>query len=503
LSAATFTAFESQPTATVSFTRSGETSSTVSVNYATADGTAIAGLDYTARSGTIVFNPGETTKSVTIPIVNDNIFEGYENFTVNLSNAVGTNVSIISPGSSPVWISDSDQRPTVNVTNVSTSVMEPNLGGSTFANVQVQLTNPSVETVTVNFNTSNATATAGADFVAANGVVTFAPLETAKTIQVRILPDTVIEPSETFTVLITNPTNSTINAGQSTVTIRDLNHAAHVFDFDGDAKTDIGIFRPSGGEWWINRSATGSTLALQFGASTDVIAPADYTGDGKADIAFFRPSSGEWYVLRSDDFSFFALPFGTNGDVPVPADYDADGKADFAVFRPSSSNWFISQSSGAATRIFQFGVTGDAPVVADYDGDGKADVGIFRQAASGAEWWIQRSTAGSLAMQFGANTDKAVQGDYTGDGKADIAIWRPTTGEWLIVRSEDFSFYGFPFGANGDIVAPGDYDGDGKFDVTVFRPSSATWFISRTTAGTQIVQFGANGDRPLPNSFVP
>ena len=109
------------------------------------------------------------------------------------------------------------------------------------------------------------------------------------------------------------------------------------FDFDGDGKTDIGIFRPAGAasEWWINRSGNGQTFALQFGASTDRIAPADYTGDGKADIAFFRPSSGEWYVLRSEDFSFFALPFGTNGDVPVPADYDADGKADFAVFRPS------------------------------------------------------------------------------------------------------------------------------------------------------------------------
>ena len=277
------------------------------------------------------------------------------------------------------------------------------------------------------------------------------------------------------------------------------------FDFDGDNKTDIGIFRPVGvaSEWWINRSSNGQTFALQFGSSTDRIAPADYTGDGRTDIAFFRPTSGEWYVLRSEDFSFFALPFGTNGDVPVPADYDADGKADFAVFRPSSSTWFISQSSGAPTQIVQFGIAGDAPVVADYDGDGKADIAIFRQAAGGAEWWISRSTAGSLALQFGANTDEPVQGDYTGDGKADVAIWRPSNGTWLILRSEDFSFFGFPFGANGDVVAPGDYDGDGKFDPTVFRPSSATWFIARTTAGTQIVQFGATGDRPIPNSFVP
>ena len=140
--------------------------------------------------------------------------------------------------------------------------------------------------------------------------------------------------------------------------------------------------------------------------------------------------------------------------------------------------------------------------MADYDGDGKADIAIFRPAATGAEWWIQRSTAGSLAMQFGNPTDKAAQGDFTGDGKADIAIWRPSTGEWFIVRSEDGSFFGFPFGANGDTVAPGDYDGDGKFDAAVFRASSATWFIGRTTAGTQIVQFGANGDLPIPSSFV-
>ncbi len=118
------------------------------------------------------------------------------------------------------------------------------------------------------------------------------------------------------------------------------------FDFDGDAKTDLSIFRPGPGEWWINRSLNGTTFALQFGAGTDTIAPADFTGDGETDVVFFRPSTGQWFVLRSEDFSFYAFPFGTNGDVPVPADYDADGKADAAVFRPSRLTWFISKSTG-------------------------------------------------------------------------------------------------------------------------------------------------------------
>ena len=113
------------------------------------------------------------------------------------------------------------------------------------------------------------------------------------------------------------------------------------------------------------------------------------------------------------------------------------------------------------------------------------------------------STAGLLALQFGATTDKVVPGDYTGDGKADVAIWRPSTGQWLIIRSEDFSFFGFPFGISTDVPAPGDYDGDGKFDAAVFRPSSSTWFIGRTTAGTLIVQFGSVGDKPIPNAFIP
>ena len=272
------------------------------------------------------------------------------------------------------------------------------------------------------------------------------------------------------------------------------------FDFDGDNKTDVSIFRPGPGEWWYLKSSNGTNAAAQFGAGTDRITPGDFTGDGKADLAFFRPSTGNWFVLRSNDFSFFAFPFGLSGDVPMPADYDNDGKTDAAVFRPSTSTWFILNSGGSPTTIAPFGIAGDVPVAADYDGDGRADIAIFRPGPR--EWWIQRSTAGLIAFQFGAAGDKTVPGDYTGDGKADVAFWRPSTGEWFILRSENQSFFAFPFGVSTDIPSPGDYDGDGKIDAGVFRPSNSLWFVLRSTAGQLIVPFGQAGDLPVPNAFV-
>ncbi len=276
------------------------------------------------------------------------------------------------------------------------------------------------------------------------------------------------------------------------------------FDFDGDAKTDIGIFRPANGEWWINRSSNGSTFVFQFGTSTDKIVPADFTGDGKTDVAFWRGSNGQWFVLRSEDSTFYAFPFGANGDTPVPADYDADGKADAAVFRASNLTWYINKSTGS-TDIVGFGASGDKPVIADYDGDGKADIAIFRpNGATGAEWWIRRSSNSTVfATQFGTSTDKPTQGDFTGDSKADVAFWRPSNGTWYVLRSEDLSFYAFPFGANGDTPVAGDYDGDGKFDAGIFRPSNQNWFVQKSSGGTIIQQFGISGDLPLPSAFVP
>ncbi len=272
------------------------------------------------------------------------------------------------------------------------------------------------------------------------------------------------------------------------------------FDFDGDGKTDISIFRPSVGEWWYHRSSDNQVPAFQFGAETDKIVPADYTGDGRADIAVWRETTGEWFVLRSEDNSFYAFAFGANGDIPAPADYDGDGKADAAVFRPANGTWYINRSTGGV-KIEPFGLSGDVPVPADYDGDGSADIAVFRP--SDGNWWLKRSSAGLVAANFGNGNDKPAAGDYTGDGKADIAFWRPSTGEWFVLRSENASYYAAQFGMEGDIPTAGDYDGDGRIDTAVFRPSNSVWYVNRSTAGILFQQFGLSTDKPVPSAFVP
>jgi murein DD-endopeptidase MepM/ murein hydrolase activator NlpD len=270
------------------------------------------------------------------------------------------------------------------------------------------------------------------------------------------------------------------------------------FDFDGDGKTDVGVFRPQTGAWYYLRSSSNTLGSQAFGLSTDMIAPADYDGDGKTDVAVFRPSSGSWYLQRSTA-GFTGIAFGTNGDVPVPADYDGDGTADVAVFRPSTGIWYMQRSTAGFLAI-QFGQNGDIPVPSDYDGDGRADVSVYRDAVGA--WYLNRSTAGFTGIAFGSSGDKPVAGDYDGDSKADVAVFRPSTDTWFVLGTTA-GFSGFQFGAAGDIPAPGDYDGDARYDHGVFRPVGGNWYMQRSTAGFTGVQFGSNGDVPIPSAFIP
>ncbi len=273
--------------------------------------------------------------------------------------------------------------------------------------------------------------------------------------------------------------------------VRLQRQAPAVLDFDGDGKSDIGVFRPSEGVWCLQKSTTGFS-ALQFGLANDKLVPADYDGDGKTDIAVWR--NGIWYLQRSGA-GFASIQFGQAGDIPQPADFDGDGRAELAVYRPSNGTWYELNLANNQFTAVQFGVSEDKPVAADFDGDGKTDLAVYRP--SNGVWYLLESTKGFAAVQFGVSTDKPVIGDYDGDGKADEAVYRPANGTWYLLQSTN-GFAAVQFGISTDVPAPADYDGDGKTDAAVFR--SGVWYLLESRSGFTAMQFGLSTDTAISSA---
>ncbi len=308
---------------------------------------------------------------------------------------------------------------------------------------------------------------------------------------VRVLPN--------GKILMVGKAGQTSVVGKATLLrfMGDINTA----DFDGDTKTDVTVFRPANGAWYLSQTANGFG-AVSWGLDSDKLVPGDYTGDGRTDIAVFRPSTGDWFILRSENSSFYSIRFGTAEDQPTQGDFDGDGKTDVAVFRPSTGVWYRINSFGGSVSQIQFGTAEDKPVVGDFDGDGRSDINVFRPSNS-TFYRLNSSNGEFSAIQFGTGGDVPVSADFDGDSKTDIAVFRPSNGVWYWLRSSDGGFQAIQWGQNGDVPTAADFDGDGKSDVAVFRPASGTWYLNRSQLGFAGIQFGQNGDQPIPNVAVP
>jgi subtilisin-like proprotein convertase family protein len=270
------------------------------------------------------------------------------------------------------------------------------------------------------------------------------------------------------------------------------------FDFDGDAITDLIVGRCTppgcGSTFYIRLSTNGALAAYVFGTSTDGHSFADYDGDAKTDISMWRSgASAIFHNLQSSNGAYAPFQWGTTGDSPYGiGDFDADGRDDHSVFRPSTGTWFINRSTSGFLAQ-PWGQNGDKLTPGDFDGDGQGDFGIKRSGV----FHILRSTAGYTAVPWGLQSDLVPPGDHDGDGKTDVTAIRNESGTWVwyILRSSNSTLLAAAFGLSGDLPAPGDYDGDGKTDIAVWRPSDGTFYFLRSSDGVLgAIPWGAAGD---------
>lgn len=192
---------------------------TVTVKYATADGTAAAGSDYAAGAGTITFAPGETVRKVAIPVLGDTAVEGNETFSLQLSTP---GKATVADGTGIATIVNDDAAPApLPRLKVSDVAVKEGTGGTTNAVFTVTLSAPASGKVSVGYASEDGTAVKGSDYGAASGSLVFNAGETTKTISIAVKADTVAEAAETFKLKLSAPSGATLEKAQGTATISD------------------------------------------------------------------------------------------------------------------------------------------------------------------------------------------------------------------------------------------------------------------------------------------
>jgi CSLREA domain-containing protein len=203
--------------ATFNVTLSNPSAEQVTVNFTTANNTATAGSDYNTNTSSVVFPANSTAaQTITVQVVGDTTVEANETFFVNLTSISGTDANVPNPtfaddqGQGTIT---NDDNATIAINNV--SVIEGN-AGTVAATFNVTLSNPGAEQVTVNFATANDTATAGSDYNAASGTLTFAPGVISQPVTVQVVGDTTVEANETFFVNLTSINGTDANVPDPT-----------------------------------------------------------------------------------------------------------------------------------------------------------------------------------------------------------------------------------------------------------------------------------------------
>ncbi|MEO0835467.1 MAG: Calx-beta domain-containing protein [Cyanobacteria bacterium J06642_3] len=287
---------------------------TITVDYATADDTAIAGMDYIATSGTVIFNPGETSKTIDVAINDDSLSEENEIFNLNLSNAAK---AILIDQTTTATIADNDiPLPIISVSDL--SLNEGNANKT--ATVTVSLDKSGTEAITVNYKTLDNTAVSELDYQAVEGKITFNPGQTTKTIKIPIIGDLLNEADESFYFQIKDAVNAKINNTQAEATLGNDDPLPQIEIKDAAVLSSIPV-RDSNGNI---KNTTGLLFEITLNAPSNQTITVNYeTADGTA-------TAGEDYSARRKPLTF--KPGETVKQVFVGVTLDDTTEADETLY---------------------------------------------------------------------------------------------------------------------------------------------------------------------------
>ena len=269
-------------------------SADVTVDYITSDGTATAGLDYTTTSGTLTIPAGDTSTDFIVEVLQDSLDEANETVTLTISNP--TNATI-SDATGTLTIIDEDATPSLSINDVTAA--NENAANATFT---VTLSAASSLDVTVDYATSDGTATADVDYTPANGTLTIPAGSTTATFTVGVLSDALDEANETVTLTLSNPTNATISDATATLTITDDDPTPSISfnelmddSYDGDGVSSSG-----------SEPFTALTVYLSAAAGRDVTVDYAVTGTATEGTDFSLPNG------------YITIPAGdTTGEITI------------------------------------------------------------------------------------------------------------------------------------------------------------------------------------------
>ncbi len=410
----------------------------VTVVYNTANGTAIAGTDYTSASSTLTFAPGETSKLITVALIGDSTVESNETFTINLTNAVNAELPT-SPFTAT--IANDDDVPTVEV--IAPSPQNEGNSGSTPFLFTVRLSGASDSAITVRYNTANGIAQAGSDYTATSGTLTFAPGQTQLLVTVLVTGDTVVEDSnETFRLDLTNPTGATLKTGGNTATAVIVNDdSAPVITIsdasvsEGDSGTKPIVFTVT-----LTNSST-STITVQYA-----------TQDGTA------ASNGD-YTATSGTLTFAAGETVKTITVNVVGDLFNEEDETFRVLLSNPTNASIGDAAGIGTILDE---AGDNVNVVPSTITGK----VFVDANSdGTQSGVEKSLAGVTVNLTGAATMSTTTNV---DGSYSFGNLQPGTYTVKVVMPNQYKTATALLGNDGGSLV------DGGFTFTIQNPGGVT-----------------------------